>query len=165
MKLTPKQQRFVDEYLKCENVTQAAINAGYKKVNARRAGSKNMSKAHIRKAIDERMAEIASPRIADIKEILSFYTSALRGEIDEDVVVTEGSGDGESKARVVKKQISARDRLKAADSLLKRYPTQMDTEEQQLRIAKAKAEVDELQQNTSKDDIVFTFDRKAVQDD
>ena len=43
--------------------------------------------------------------------------------IDEffSVVVTEGEGDGYSSARIVKKQIAARDRVKAAELLGKRY--------------------------------------------
>ena len=45
----------------------------------------------------------------------------MRGEITEEVVVVEGTGDGCSDARVVDKQISARDRLRAAELLGKRY--------------------------------------------
>ena len=34
-KLTPKQQRWIDEYIKCDNLTEATINAGYLCKNAR----------------------------------------------------------------------------------------------------------------------------------
>jgi phage terminase small subunit len=56
--LTPKQQRFVAEYLIDLNATQAAIRAGYSKKTAQRIGSENLSKpliaTGIRKAIEER---------------------------------------------------------------------------------------------------------------
>ena len=45
----------------------------------------------------------------------------MRGEIKEEVVVTEGIGDSASEARIIEKQISAKDRLKAAELLGKRY--------------------------------------------
>ncbi len=165
MKLTEKQRRFVDAYIETGNASEAARRAGYSTRIANRIGTENLSKPVIQNAIRERLKELQSKRTASIVEVMEYLTSSLRGEIKEEVVVIEGEGEGCSSARIMKKQISARDRLKAAELLLKRYPAQLDTEEQQLRIAKAKAEVDELQQNTSKDDIVFTFDRKAVRND
>lgn len=51
MKLTPKQQRFVDEYLLDLNATQAAIRAGYSRRSARQIGAENMSKPAISGAI------------------------------------------------------------------------------------------------------------------
>ncbi|MDP7651125.1 MAG: terminase small subunit [Rhodospirillales bacterium] len=38
MTLTPKQQRFIDEYLTDLNATQAAIRAGYSKKTAAQVG-------------------------------------------------------------------------------------------------------------------------------
>lgn len=55
MTLTPKQQRFVDEYLNSLNATQAAIKAGYSKKTARSVGSENLSKPDIAAAIQEAM--------------------------------------------------------------------------------------------------------------
>lgn len=50
-KLTPKQQRFVDEYLIDLNATQAAIRAGYSKKTARVTGQENLTKPDIADAI------------------------------------------------------------------------------------------------------------------
>ncbi|WP_248769074.1 terminase small subunit [Pseudomonas sp. MWU12-2345] len=55
MALTAKQQRFVDEYLKDLNATQAAIRAGYSKSTARQMGAENLSKPVIRSVIERRM--------------------------------------------------------------------------------------------------------------
>lgn len=56
MALTPKQQRFVDEYLVDANATQAAIRAGYSEKTARQAGAENLSKPVIRQAIEAAQA-------------------------------------------------------------------------------------------------------------
>ena len=49
--LTPKQQRFVDEYLIDLNATQAAIRAGYSKKTAPGIGCENLIKPNIADAI------------------------------------------------------------------------------------------------------------------
>ena len=51
MTLTPKQARFVAEYLKDLNATQAAIRAGYTEKTARQQGSRLLTHADIAKAI------------------------------------------------------------------------------------------------------------------
>ena len=56
-KLTPKQQRFADEYLIDLNATQAAIRAGYSTNSAKEIGCENLSKPNIREYIDKEMAE------------------------------------------------------------------------------------------------------------
>jgi len=56
MALSPKQRKFVDEYLIDPNATQAAIRAGYSQRTARQMGSENLSKPVILEAIAEAMA-------------------------------------------------------------------------------------------------------------
>jgi phage terminase small subunit len=51
--LTPKQRRFVEEYMIDLNATQAAIRAGYSADTARQMGSENLSKPDIEAAIAE----------------------------------------------------------------------------------------------------------------
>lgn len=55
MALTPKQERFVQEYLVDLNATQAAIRAGYKEKTAGSIGQENLKKPEIQKAIQEAM--------------------------------------------------------------------------------------------------------------
>ena len=57
--LTPKQQRFVDEYLIDLNATQTAIRAGYSEKTAKEIGSENLTKPNIAKAIEEARAKLA----------------------------------------------------------------------------------------------------------
>lgn len=51
MALTPKQQRFVDEYLRDLNATQAAIRAGYSARSAEVTSSRLLGNPKIREAI------------------------------------------------------------------------------------------------------------------
>ena len=51
--LTPKQQRFVEEYLIDLNATQSAIRAGYSEKTAKSIGQENLTKPDIQKAIEE----------------------------------------------------------------------------------------------------------------
>ncbi len=54
-KLTPKQELFVNEYLKDLNATQAAIRAGYSEKTAGVIATENLQKPNIRAAIDKAM--------------------------------------------------------------------------------------------------------------
>lgn len=51
--MTPKQQRFVEEYLIDLNATQAAIRAGYSEATAGEIGCENLKKPNIAEAIAE----------------------------------------------------------------------------------------------------------------
>ena len=52
-KLTPKQERFVSEYLIDLNATQAAIRAGYSEKTAGAIGKENLQKPQIQEALTE----------------------------------------------------------------------------------------------------------------
>lgn len=53
--------------------------------------------------------------------MLQYLTRVLRGEETEQVVVIESTGDFMSEARLIDKELSAKDKLKAAELLGKRY--------------------------------------------
>ncbi len=141
MKLTEKQRRFVDYYIETGNASEAARRAGYSEKTAGWIGQENLQKPTIKAAIDARLKDLEDKRIAKADEVLQFLTSTLRGEVKEEHVVVEGTGEGRSDARIIKVQVSARDRLDAAKSLLKRYPMQLDAKEHKLRLQKLEAEI------------------------
>ena len=105
MALTPKQQAFADYYIECGNATEAAKRAGYSEDTARQIGAENLSKPSISEYIAERMEEQARKRVADANEVIEFYTAVMRGEIKDQFGL----------------DASLSDRLKAGDSLMKRY--------------------------------------------
>lgn len=121
MKLTEKQKRFADYYVETANATEAAKRAGYKGKNLNRIASENLSKLDIKNYIDEKLAALESERIATASEVLQLLTSAARGELEEEVVVTVGVGTGLSETQIVKKKISLKERIKAAELIGKRY--------------------------------------------
>lgn len=145
MKLTPKQAAFVDAYIETGNASEAARRAGYSDKTAFRTGQENMQKPAITQVIAARQAEIRSKRTADITEVMEFLTSALRGEVTDENIVTEGCGDGISEARIIETRISSRDRLNAAQQLLKRFPRQMDVAEQEARIKRLASELESME--------------------
>lgn len=161
MKLTEKQRRFVDYYVETGNATEAARRAGYK--NPNKASAQNMVKDGICAAVSSRLKELEDKRIAKADEVMKFLTSTLRGEVKEERVVVEGTGDGRSDARIIRVQVSARDRLEAAKSLLKRYPMQLDAKEQKLRLQKLEAEIRAAEQVD--DDAVTIVDDLGDGDD
>lgn len=120
MKLTDKQKRFCEEYIVDCNATQAAIRAGYSKNSVRQIGTENLSKPSIRKYIDELQAQVkqtAPDKIADASEIEQYLTSVMRGEQREQTLKWVGEGA----QTITDIDVSAKDRLKAAELLGKRY--------------------------------------------
>ena len=97
-KLTPKQKAFCDEYLICGNATEAAKRAGYSEKTARTIAAQNLSKRYISEYIAKRQEQIEDSRIADIQEVLEYYTSVMRGEVkdqfDLDVSVADRTAAG-----------------------------------------------------------------------
>jgi len=56
-KLTERQRKFIELYIKCGNATKAAQKAGYSLKGARQTASRNLRKSEIKKAIEKRLAE------------------------------------------------------------------------------------------------------------
>lgn len=119
--MTPKQKKFCVEYLIDLNATQAAIRAGYSKKTARSLGQRLLTYVDVRNHIKDLRAKYFKKGIMTVEEVEYRLSKAGRGELKEEVVVTEGIGDGFSEAKIIKKQISARDQLKALELMGKRH--------------------------------------------
>lgn len=119
--MTPKQKRFCDEYLIDTDGAKAAIRAGYSERSAKQIASELLTKPDLRAYIDERLAEMQEKTIASATEVMQYLTSVLRGEETEEVVVVEGCGEGFSRATTMDKAVGAKDKIKAAELLAKRY--------------------------------------------
>lgn len=115
--LTPKQQQFCLEYLKDFNGTQAAIRAGYSKKTANEQAARMLANVNIQNYIREINNTIQKSTIMDVQEIQERLTKVARGDLEEDVVVVLGDGEGYSTAKVVKKQIGAKDQVRALELL------------------------------------------------
>lgn len=119
--MTPRQEKFCIEYLIDLNATQAAIRAGYSKRTADRIANQNLRKLEIQSRIKKMRDEYYDKTIMSAKEVEYLLSKAGRGELKEEVVVVEGVGDGFSESKIVKKHLSAKDRIKALELLGKRH--------------------------------------------
>lgn len=108
--LTPKQKAFADYYIECGNASEAARKAGYSEKNANNIASENLAKPDISAYIAERMGKQDLERVASADEVLRFYTDVMRGNIKDAFGL----------------EASLSERLKAADSLSKRYAVAND---------------------------------------
>lgn len=156
MKLTPKQKKFADEYIKTGNATQSAIEAGYARRSSYSVGSENLRKPEIKKYIDKRMKQIASERIIGPEELLELLSTFARGEKKETVVVATPIG-----VETVEKEIDPKTQLNAMKEMLKRYPNNDKLVEQQVRKLKADADMAEARLRLMNDDRVSS-DAKIV---
>lgn len=118
--MTPKQEKFCVEYLIDLNATQAALRAGYSKRTAYSIGNEILKKPEIKSRINELRSQEFKKSIMTADEVEARLSKAARGELQEEVVVTENIGDFMSKAKIIKKQISAKDQLKALELMGKR---------------------------------------------
>ena len=76
--LTPKQQRFIEEYLIDLNATQAAIRAGYSEKTAKSIGQENLTKPDVAEAI-----EAARKKLSERAEITQEWVlSTLKAVTD-----------------------------------------------------------------------------------
>lgn len=116
-KMTIKQKKFADEYIISGNATKAAIEAGYSKKYANTNASKLLQNTTIKEYVDKRLKELEDKAIAKQDEVLKYLTALVRGAEKEEVL--KGVGMGE---QVISKiEVSAKDRIKAAELLGKRY--------------------------------------------
>ncbi len=143
-KLTPKQKRFVDEYLIDLNATQAAIRAGYSPKTANEQGARLLANVSIAQTIQKAMqdreqrTEITQDRVLQEYARLAFYdprklfqpdgTPKPIEALDDDTAAAlaglevreEFEGAGENRAFVgYTKKYKLANKLGALDSLAK----------------------------------------------
>lgn len=70
MSLTPKQQRFVEEYLVDLNATQAAIRAGYSAKTAKQQGGRLLTNVDVSAALTEARSKLSEKASVDAAYVL-----------------------------------------------------------------------------------------------
>lgn len=118
--LTEKQKKFCDEYLKDCNITKA-YKIAYPNVKndnvAGASGKRLLRNAKIKAYLDAQLEQLHCERIAEVKEIMEYLTSVMRGETRSSVLCMNGKGT----QIVIQKPPSEVERLKACELLGKRY--------------------------------------------
>lgn len=125
--MTGRQRIFVDEYIKTGNATAAARHAGY--ANPNMQGARMLANDSIKAAISEQMKDIKSQNTAEAREVMEYLTAVLRG--------TEPG------------KYSVRERLRAAELLLRRLApfSDIEREEREARIETLRAGLERLRAN------------------
>ncbi|MCY1388615.1 Terminase small subunit [compost metagenome] len=174
MALTPKQRRFVDEYLIDLSATQAAIRAGYSQKTAGSIGEENLRKPEIAAAIAERMkdreqrTEITQDRVLQELARLAFLDvrkafnadGSLKPihELDDDTAAAVAGmdiaeiGSGEDAIGFVKK-IKLSDKKGALELVMRHLGmvtpkghADLDAELKRIEIEKRRVELEQLKQ-------------------
>lgn len=130
-----QQKRFILEYVAngFTNASEAVREAGYSMKTARTMASNMMSGMnnyeHIKPVVDtlrqeyeKRQAEL---KIADGTEVLQYLTSLMRGEQTEQTVISIG----DYRQGITDIEVSAKDRIKAAELLGKNMTMWTDRQE------------------------------------
>ena len=115
--MNARQKRFCDEYLIDCNATQAAIRAGYSPKTAKQIGQRMLTNVDLKTYIDEQLEQIHNEKTADVQEVLEYLTAVMRGQHTEQTL--QLIGDGVQKIADI--DVSAKERLKAAELIGKRY--------------------------------------------
>lgn len=79
--LTPKQARFVEEYLIDLNATQAAIRAGFSEKSAARQAVELLNKPHVSEAIEQRRADRSQKTNIDAAWVLTRLADEATADI------------------------------------------------------------------------------------
>lgn len=108
-----KQKRFCDEYLIDCNITQAAARVGY----SRNSGRRILRTEEAQEYVNSQLKKLHDERTADAYEVLEYLTSVMRGESREQRLKLDGDGV----QKVVKMEVPAKDRIRAAELIGKRY--------------------------------------------
>jgi phage terminase small subunit len=117
--MNEQQKRFADYYIESGNATDSYKRAGYKakgksiEVNASKLLRNPKVSVYIAKVMESKDKE----RIASQDEILSYLTQVMRGELKEETLI----GIGKGAQAIDDIDVSAKDRIKAAELLGKRY--------------------------------------------
>lgn len=159
-KLTPKQERFVEEYLCDLNATQAAIRAGYSEKRASEIGYQLLQKTTVSNAIEtaikkreERtditqdmvVAQLAKIAFLDIRDIVTWDKDGIKVRPSEEVdgtVLTEVS-ETMSEGGWTKK-VKMSDRMRALDMLgrhLGMFPNKVEVSGQVTQVNEQKTHI------------------------
>lgn len=104
MSLSPQQKAFADFYIESGNATKSAKKAGYSERSAYSQGQRLLKHAEVSSYIADRLGEIGRDRVANIEEVMMFFTNVMRGKVKDQFDLDP----------------SLMARLRAADSLMKR---------------------------------------------
>lgn len=137
-KLTRKQRVFCDYWIRTGDFRQALKAAKYSvKSYSKKSPGTIINNIHMKRYIKEVMDAMDKESVAKAEEVCEYLTSVMRGELEEEENMNEFLQGGGSEIRKVAKQVTPKDRTKAAELLGKHlgiFDTKMPTQEIAVRI-------------------------------
>ena len=122
-----RQKRFVDAYIQTGNAALSARQAGYSPKTSAVQGARMLRNANVQAEIEKRLEEVRNVRTAGLEETLEIVTAVLRGELyEENALAISGKN---ARIEKVKTAPKIKDRLKAAELLMKVHGTFREKEE------------------------------------
>ena len=124
VKLTEKQRKFADEYIKDLNGARAykvAYPSVKKDTVAKAAASRLLTNVNLKTYIQEQLDEMHNKATADAQEVIEYLSAVMRGQQTETVATAKGIYDDVP--------VSAKDRIKAAELIGKRFAMWTDKQE------------------------------------
>lgn len=123
MALTPKREKFCQEFKKCGNQTEAykkafdCKNMKPETINTR--AYELMQNSEIRDRIKELQDKIEKKNILSAQQLQEELTRYILDEKEEECIVVEANCDKSSTARRMSKKVQPKDKLKAIELLCK----------------------------------------------
>lgn len=112
-KLTPKEAKFIDNYLATGNARQSVIEAGYSTKAPGQYATILLNKIYIAEEIDYRIEQHKAASIAEADEIFQYLTAVMRGEIKDQFGLEAPIGERTKAAQeLAKRKIDIPNRLK-----------------------------------------------------
>lgn len=133
-KLTPKQKRFVEEYLIDLNATQAAIRAGYSPNSAACIGRENLDKTDIKNEVEKALAErskrtginadrivteLAKIAFVNPVDVINMKDASLLDNynLDDTAAISSVKVKSNDDGQVIEREIKTYDKIKALELL------------------------------------------------
>ncbi|UHR03277.1 terminase small subunit [Peptoniphilus sp. GNH] len=120
MALTIKRKQVADDYIITGNKTESYLKF-YTNIKNREtaaaAASRLFNTQEMKDYIEERMKDLDEELIADQREVLRYLTSVLRGKETQQTLI----GVGKGAQKITNIDLSASDKIKAAELIGKRF--------------------------------------------
>ena len=117
--LNVKEQLFCDEYLKSQDTYKAMLAAGFAKSTAKRKGYEFYKRPQVQDYLQTITKSIERETIATTAEVREFLTRVVRGQEQVEELVNRFDGGGVQVIEREKRPPNNREKLDAAEKLLK----------------------------------------------
>ena len=123
MALTPKKNKFAEEFIKCGNQSEAYRRAynckNMKPETVTEAASKLMQDYDVSTRVQELQEKIEKRNVLSAQQLQEELTRYILDEKEEECIVIEANCDKSSTARKMTKKVQPKDKLKAIELLCK----------------------------------------------